>query len=79
MKVLKIDRGSVEVEIEGDILRISGEAMLPNQASGISEYILYQNTLHWQNIAIHPSINEQEVFAFLKTEFAKRNLLLIIQ
>lgn len=79
MKILKIDRGSVHIEIDGDILRISGEAMLPKQAPGISEYILYQNTLHWQDPAIRSKINEQALFAFLETEFAKRNLLLLIQ
>lgn len=79
MKILKIDRGSVEIEIDSHMLRISGEAMLPEQSPELSEYVLYKNTLHWANRDTPPDIDEEALFSFLKKEFLKRNLVLIIE
>lgn len=41
--MVKIDRGSVEMD--GHVLNILGEAMLPKQPPELSEYVLYNNTL----------------------------------
>ncbi len=29
MRIIKIDRGSIEIDMEGYVLRIEGEAMMP--------------------------------------------------
>lgn len=79
MKILKIDHGSVEIEIDNSILRISGEAMLVKQLPELSEYVLYKNTFNWINTATQPDIDEEALFLFLRKEFIKRNLLLVVE
>lgn len=79
MKILKIDRGSVTVEIKDKILKISGEAMLPKPASEMSEYVIYKNSFSWQNSDTPPDIDKNALFEFLEKEFSKRNLLLILE
>ncbi|MGE8302305.1 MAG: hypothetical protein ACN6OW_22205 [Sphingobacterium paramultivorum] len=79
MKILKIDRGSVEIEIDNSILRISGEAMLVKQLPELSEYVLYKNTFNWINTATQRDIDEEALFLFLRKEFVKRNLLLVVE
>lgn len=79
MKIIKIDRGCVDIEVNGHLLNIQGEAMLPEQAPEKSEYVLYRNTLHWKEIEGHPNLSEEELYAFLEEEFLKRNLRLIIE
>lgn len=79
MKIIKIDRGSVDIQVNGHLLSLQGEAMLPEQAPEKSEYVLYKNTLHWKESGVHPSLSEEELYAFLEEEFLKRNLRLIIE
>lgn len=79
MKIVKIDRGSVEIEIDNHILRISGEAMLVRQPPELSEYVLYKNSFNWINKATQPDIDEEALFSFLRKEFIKRNLLLVVE
>lgn len=79
MKIIKIDRGSVEIEIDSHILSISGEAMLLKQPPELSEYVLYKNTITWTKTATHPDIEEETLFSFLRKEFIKRNLILIVE
>ncbi|GEM_PF-797754 len=79
MQLLKIDRGNVSIEIGNNILKISGEAMLPKPFPEMSEYVIYENSLSWQNDEAPPEINKKELFTFLEKEFAKRNLLLILE
>ncbi|WP_313492029.1 MULTISPECIES: hypothetical protein [Sphingobacterium] len=79
MKIIKIQRSYVEVEIDGYILRITGEAMLPIPSPELSEYVLYKNTLNWTNKDTRHDIEEDALFSFLKKEFLKRNLRLIIE
>lgn len=79
MKIVKIDRGHVEVEIEGYVLNIAGEAMLPEPPPGLSGYILYKNSLRWLKNNAYPKLEEEVLFTFLEKEFLKRNLLLRIE
>lgn len=79
IKILKIDRSSVQVEIDGYILKILGEAMLPEQPPKLSEYVLYRNSLKWLSDETHPTMKEEELFVFMEKEFLKRNLFLIIE
>lgn len=79
MRIVKIDRGSVEIEIDNHILSISGEAMLPKQPHKLSEYVLYRNSLKWLSDELHPMMNEDELFTFIEKDFLKRNLILIIE
>jgi hypothetical protein len=79
MKIVKIDRGSVEIEIDNHILSIPGEAMLPKQPPELSEYVMYKNTLNWKNIDDHPDIDQEALFSILRKEFLKRNMLLVIE
>ncbi len=62
-------RGYVQVEIDGYDLRITGGAMLPKLLPEPSEYVLYKNTLSWTNTDIHPDIDEEVLFSFLRSEF----------
>ena len=79
MRIIKLDRGSVEIEIDHHILSILGEAMLPKAPPELSEYIIYKNTLNWKNKDDRPDIDEEALFSFLRKEFLKRNLLLVIE
>lgn len=79
MKIIKIGRGSVDIEVNGHLLSIQGEAMLPKQAPEKSEYLLYKNTLHWKDMDVHPDIREDVLYTFLEKEFLQRNLRLIIE
>lgn len=79
MKIIKIDRGCVDIEVNGHLLSIQGEAMLPKQTPEESEYVLYKDTQHWKEIGVHPNLSEEELYAFLEKEFLKRNLRLIIE
>lgn len=79
MKIVKIDRGSVEIEIDNHILRISGEAMLVKQPPELSEYVLYKKSFNWINTATQPDIDEEALFSFLRKEFIKRNLRLVVE
>lgn len=79
MKIIKIERGSVEIEIDSHIFSILGEAMLAKQPPELSEYVLYKNTLNGKNTDIQPDIDEEALFAFLRKEFIKRNLMLIVE
>lgn len=79
MKIIKIDRGSVEIEIDNQILSISGEAMLVKQPPELSEYVIYKNSLSWKSAETHPDIEEELLFSFLRKEFIKKNLLLIVE
>lgn len=79
MRIVKIDRGHVEVEIDGHILRMTGEAMLPKTPPELSKYVLYKNTLNWTNTDAHTDIDEEALFSFLRKEFLKRNLILMIE
>lgn len=79
MKIIKIDRGSVDIEVNGLLLSIKGEAMLPKQAPEIAEYVLYKNSLHWKENEGHPNLSEEELYAFLEEAFLQRNLRLIIE
>lgn len=66
MKLLKIDRGSISIEIGNNILKISGEAMLPKPLPKMSEYVIYKNSLSWQNADASPKIDQKELFIKLK-------------
>ena len=79
MKIIKIDRGSVDIEVNGHLLSIKGEAMLPKQAPEIAEYVLYKNSLHWKENEGYPNLSEEELYAFLEEAFLQRNLRLIIE
>lgn len=79
MKVTKIDRGKVEIEIDNYILSISGEAMLVKQLPELSEYVLYKNSFNWINTVTQPDIDEEALFLFLRKEFIKRNLRLVVE
>ncbi len=79
MKIIKIDRGSVDIDVNGHLLSIQGEAMLPKQAPEIAEYVLYKNTRQWKELGVHPNLSMEELYAFLEKEFLKRNLRLIIE
>ncbi len=79
MKIIKIDRGSVVVEINGKMLRILGEATTPVQLQGSSEYVIYKNSLIWLDEETIPELDFDELITFLKNEFLKRNLLLFLE
>ncbi|WP_259179147.1 hypothetical protein [Sphingobacterium sp. BIGb0165] len=79
IKMLKINRGSVVVELDGSLLKISGEAMLPKSTTKLSVYVLYKDSLKWLGNDIHPTLNEEELIAFIEKEFLNRKLSLIIE
>lgn len=79
MEIVKIDRGSIVIAIEGHLLQLSGEAMLPREAPLRSEYVVYKDSLCWQDTGNHPIIDKEDLFLLLEKEFLKRNLKLIIQ
>lgn len=78
MKIVKIDRGSIEIDMGGYVLRIVGEAMTPKQVPELSEYVLYKNSMSWLDNRAHPAMDEKILFSFLEKDLLKRNLRLII-
>lgn len=79
MKIIKISRGGVDVEVNGYVFNIWGEAMLPQQLPALSDYILYSNTLDAENKHLHPVLDKEALFNFLEKEFLQRSLRLIIE
>lgn len=79
MKILKIDRGSVEIDIDGEILRVLGEAMMPLPKPELSSYVIYENSFKWKNKDYNLIINRSKIIDFLRKEFLERNLRLIIE
>lgn len=79
MKILKIDRGSVEIDIDGEILRVLGEAMMPLPKPELSSYVIYENSFKWKNQDYNLIINRSKIIDFLRKEFLERNLRLIIE
>ena len=79
MKIIKIDRGNIQIEIQLHILRIQGEAMLPKRENTLSEYVIYKNSLTWLHTENPPVINKEELFSFLRKELFTRNMLLVIE
>jgi hypothetical protein len=79
MRIIKIDRGSIEIDLEGYVLRIAGEAIMPKQLPELSEYVLYRNSMRWLDNKSHPAMDEKILFSFLEKELLKRNLRLIIE
>jgi hypothetical protein len=61
------------------VLIILGEAMLPKSTTKLSAYVLHRNSVKWLGNDIHPTLNEEELFAFIEKEFLNRELSLIIE
>lgn len=79
MKIVKIDRGSVEIEVDGKILLIYGEAMMPQTRPELTEFVVYINTLKWKSEPNTLSINKEQILHFLKKEFLERSMKLLVE
>lgn len=79
MKIVKIDRGRIQIDIDGSVLEILGEAMQPEPPPQLSTYVLYRNSLKWLSDGPHPTVKEEELFKFIEKELLKRNLFLIVE
>jgi len=53
--------------------------MLPKSTTKLLAYVLYRNLLKWLGNDIHPTLSEEELFAFIEKEFLNRKLSLIIE
>lgn len=61
------------------LLKSLGEAMLPKQLPKLSEYVLDKNTLSWTKTVADTDIDIEALFSFLRKEFLKRNLIVLIE
>lgn len=82
MEILSISRGQIKINLDNNALTINGEAMMPQQSSNLSEYIIYKDSFKWVNLNNKLPIDDDlkhEVLIFLEEELRKRNLKIIIE
>lgn len=79
MKITKIDRGSIEIEINNEILILQGEAMMPQPAPKLSDYVIYLNSIAWKIPEKTTEINTKRILKFIEQEFLKKRMRLIIE
>lgn len=79
MHVITINRGEVKLSVDGRVMRILGEAMSIPKPEGFAGYVVYKNTIGWEDGDKVSQDETDQVLEFLKADFLNRKLVVYVE